>query len=97
MAWVVAAQGICGVAKDLTKTASKSAIKVAEKEARTENAEGRLFKWVALVHRFQERHEGLGFFLGGLLLEVLGFRMSLWLMAALLAIILAAFSSRCRR
>lgn len=32
--WVVAAQGICGIAKDLTKTASKSAIKVTEKEAR---------------------------------------------------------------
>ena len=28
VAWVVVAQGICGVAKDLTKTASKSAIKL---------------------------------------------------------------------
>src|SRR5688572_28109645 len=39
VAWVVAAQGICGVAKDLTKTASKSAIKVAEAEARAEDSE----------------------------------------------------------
>jgi len=28
VAWVVLAQGVCGVAKDLTKTASKSAIKL---------------------------------------------------------------------
>ncbi|MCU0889761.1 MAG: MFS transporter, partial [Rubritepida sp.] len=40
--WVVVAQGVCGVAKDLTKTASKSAIKVTAGEA-----SGRLFRWVA--------------------------------------------------
>jgi hypothetical protein len=37
VAWVVVAQGICGVAKDLTKTASKSAIKITQAQAR-ENA-----------------------------------------------------------
>ena len=89
VAWVVAAQGICGIAKDLTKTASKSAIKVAEKEARAENAEGRLFKWVAWFTGSKNAMKGLGFFFGGLLLEVLGFRMALWAMAAVLALILA--------
>ena len=89
VAWVVAAQGICGVAKDLTKTASKSAIKVAEKEAKAENAEGRLFKWVAWFTGSKNAMKGLGFFLGGLLLQFLGFRLSLWLMAALLALVLA--------
>ena len=89
VAWVVAAQGICGVAKDLTKTASKSAIKVAEKEARAENAEGRLFKWVAWFTGSKNAMKGFGFFLGGLLLQVLGFRLSLWVMAAMLAIVLA--------
>jgi predicted MFS family arabinose efflux permease len=88
VAWVVAAQGICGVAKDLTKTASKSAIKVAEKEARAENAEGRLFKWVAWFTGSKNAMKGLGFFLGGLLLEVLGFRMALWAMAGVLALVL---------
>ena len=88
VAWVVTAQGICGVAKDLTKTASKSAIKVAEKEARAENAEGRLFKWVAWFTGSKNAMKGFGFFLGGLLLEVLGFRMALWAMAALLALVL---------
>ena len=89
VAWVVAAQGICGVAKDLTKTASKSAIKVAEREARAEHDEGRLFKWVAWFTGSKNAMKGLGFFLGGLMLQYLGFRMSLWLMAALLAVVLA--------
>ncbi len=89
VAWVVAAQGICGIAKDLTKTASKSAIKVAEKDAKAENAEGRLFKWVAWFTGSKNAMKGAGFFLGGLLLEILGFRMALWAMAAALAVILA--------
>ncbi len=88
VAWVVAAQGICGVAKDLTKTASKSAIKVAEAEARAENSEGRLFRWVAWFTGSKNAMKGAGFFLGGLLLELLGFRLSLWVMAASLALIL---------
>lgn len=46
VAWVVLAQGICGVAKDLTKTASKSAIKVTSAQAQEQGA-GQLFKWVA--------------------------------------------------
>ena len=88
VAWVIAAQGICGVAKDLTKTASKSAIKVAEKEARAEDAEGRLFRWVAWFTGSKNAMKGLGFFLGGVLLQLLGFRLSLWLMALLLALVL---------
>ena len=88
VAWVVLAQGICGVAKDLTKTASKSAIKVAEKEARAEDAEGRLFRWVAWFTGSKNAMKGLGFFLGGVLLQLLGFRYSLWLMALMLALVL---------
>ncbi|MFN4140766.1 organoarsenical effux MFS transporter ArsJ [Aestuariivirga sp.] len=88
VAWVVMAQGICGVAKDLTKTASKSAIKMAEKEALAENSEGRLFRWVAWFTGSKNAMKGLGFFLGGVLLQVLGFRLSLWLMALLLALVL---------
>ena len=89
VAWVVLAQGICGVAKDLTKTASKSAIKIAEGEARSEDTESRLFRWVAWFTGSKNAMKGLGFFLGGVLLEFLGFRMSLWVMAAALALILA--------
>jgi predicted MFS family arabinose efflux permease len=88
VAWVVMAQGICGVAKDLTKTASKSAIKVAEAAARSEDSEGRLFRWVAWFTGSKNAMKGVGFFLGGLLLEALGFRGALWAMAAMLAVIL---------
>lgn len=88
VAWVVMAQGICGVAKDLTKTASKSAIKVAEAAAKAEDAEGRLFRWVAWFTGSKNAMKGVGFFLGGFLLEALGFRGALWAMAAMLALIL---------
>ncbi len=84
VAWVVAAQGVCGVAKDLTKTASKSAIKLTAGDA-----SGRLFRWVAFFTGSKNAMKGVGFFLGGLLLEVLGFRGALWAMAAALAAILA--------
>jgi MFS family permease len=84
VAWVVLAQGLCGVAKDLTKTASKSAIKLTAGEA-----SGRLFKWVAFFTGSKNAMKGVGFFLGGLLLQALGFLQALWLMAALLALVLA--------
>ncbi|WP_225879009.1 organoarsenical effux MFS transporter ArsJ [Zeimonas arvi] len=84
VAWVVLAQGVCGVAKDLTKTASKSAIKLTAGEA-----SGTLFKWVAWFTGSKNAMKGVGFFLGGLLLELLGFRGALWAMAALLAVVLA--------
>lgn len=84
VAWVVLSQGICGVAKDLTKTASKSAIKLTAGEA-----SGRLFKWVAWFTGSKNAMKGVGFFMGGLLLDMLGFKGSLWVMAALLALVLA--------
>ena len=83
VAWVVAAQGIAGVAKDLTKTASKSAIKTT-----SEGGSSQLFKWVAWFTGSKNAMKGMGFFCGGLLLETLGFRGALWLMAGVLACIL---------
>jgi hypothetical protein len=85
VAWVVAAQGIAGVAKDLTKTASKSAIKATSAEG-----SGQLFRWVAWFTGSKNAMKGIGFFLGGLLLDLVGFRPALWLMASLLAIIFVA-------
>ena len=87
VAWVVLAQGVCGVAKDLTKTASKSAIKITQAEAKAEGA-GQLFRWVAWFTGSKNAMKGIGFFLGGLLLEVLGFRGALWAMSGLLAVVL---------
>ncbi len=96
VAWVVVAQGICGVAKDLTKTASKSAIKVtqtAAKEQQSAEDSGQLFKWVAWFTGSKNAMKGFGFFLGGVLLQTLGFQGSLWLMAGLLALVLLAVVS----
>jgi MFS family permease len=87
VAWVVIAQGICGVAKDLTKTASKSAIKVTADQAKDQGS-GQLFKWVAWFTGSKNAMKGVGFFLGGLLLDSLGFSGALWAMAALLALVL---------
>ena len=81
--WVVIAQGISGVAKDVTKTASKSAVKAA-----SEGGSGQLFNWVAWFTGSKNAMKGLGFFAGGLLLEAAGFRMALWLMAGMLALVL---------
>ena len=85
VAWVVMAQGVCGIAKDLTKTASKSAIK-----ATAGDASGQLFRWVAWFTGSKNAMKGVGFFLGGLLLDSLGFSASLWLMAGLLTMVLVA-------
>jgi predicted MFS family arabinose efflux permease len=85
VAWVIGAQGVCGVAKDLTKTASKSAIKITAGQA-----SGQLFKWVAWFTGSKNAMKGVGFFIGGLLLDLLGFRGALWAMAALLAVIFVA-------
>lgn len=83
VAWVVAAQGVCGVAKDLTKTASKSAIKLT-----AGSASGQLFRWVAFFTGSKNAMKGIGFFTGGLLLQAIGFQHALWAMAALLAVVL---------
>ncbi len=87
VAWVVLAQGVCGVAKDLTKTASKSAIKVTQAAAK-EQDNGQLFKWVAWFTGSKNAMKGLGFFLGGVLLQTLGFQGSLGLMAGMLGVVL---------
>lgn len=88
VAWVVMAQGICGIAKDLTKTASKSAIKITQAAATTANDNGQLFQWVAWFTGSKNAMKGIGFFLGGALLESFGFQASLWLMAGLLGCVL---------
>lgn len=77
--WVVIAQGVAGIAKDLTKTASKSAIK-----ATAGQGAGQLFRWVAWFTGSKNAMKGVGFFLGGALLETVGFGAALMTLAALL-------------
>lgn len=86
VAYVVAAQGLSGIAKDLTKMSSKSAIKLVVPDA----AHSALFKWVALLTGSKNALKGVGFFMGAALLAGLGFVHALWAMAAGLSIILVA-------
>jgi predicted MFS family arabinose efflux permease len=88
VAWVVAAQGVAGVAKDITKTASKSAIK-----ATSAGGAGQLFRWVAWFTGSKNAMKGAGFFVGGLLLQTTGFHGALWLMAGMLACVLAGVAA----
>ena len=89
--WAVAAQGLAGVAKDLTKTASKSAIKLtAEAASGGQASGGLLFRWVAWFTGSKNAMKGLGFFLGGVLLEAFGFRLALVAMAGALAVVLVS-------
>ena len=86
VAYVMGAQALSGIAKDLTKMSSKSAIKV----LLPEDADSALFKWVAVLTGSKNALKGAGFFLGGVLLSWLGFKGSLIAMALGLAVILAA-------
>jgi predicted MFS family arabinose efflux permease len=80
--YVMAAQALSGIAKDLTKMSAKSAIKVLVPG----EAQSSLFKWVAILTGSKNTLKGVGFFLGGFLLATLGFHASLWAMAGTLVV-----------
>jgi hypothetical protein len=83
--FVMAVQGVSGVAKDLAKMSSKSAVKLL-----APSQDGGLFRWVALLTGSKNAVKGLGFFLGAALLALAGFTAAVWAMAAVLAAILIA-------
>ncbi|MGR3273162.1 organoarsenical effux MFS transporter ArsJ [Thalassococcus profundi] len=83
--FVMAVQGASGVAKDLAKMSSKSAVKLL-----APSAQGGLFRWVALLTGSKNAVKGLGFLLGAGLLALAGFVPSVLGMAAVLALILLA-------
>ncbi len=82
--YVMVSQALSGVAKDLTKMSSKSAIKfvVAEDDQTT------LYKWVSLLTGSKNALKGAGFFMGAFLLQMFGFEVALYSMAGGLATIL---------
>jgi len=88
VAFVMCVQGASGVAKDLAKMSSKSAVKLL-----APTTGGGLFRWVALLTGSKNAVKGLGFLLGAALLATLGFTWSVLAMAATLAVILAAVAS----
>jgi MFS transporter, APGE family, 1-arseno-3-phosphoglycerate exporter len=86
VAYVMGAQALSGIAKDLTKMSSKSAIKI----LLPKDEKGTLFKWVSLLTGSKNALKGIGFFLGGVLLSWLGFRAALLSMAGALALVMFA-------
>ena len=88
VAYVMAAQAISGIAKDLNKMSAKSAIRavVPETPGEEHKGEAQLFQWVAILTGSKNALKGVGFFLGGVLLTRLGFNAAVAAMAAGLAL-----------
>lgn len=86
VAFVMGVQALSGVAKDLTKMSSKSAVKILAPD----DGRGRLFRWVALLTGSKNAVKGFGFLLGAALLAGFGFETSVLAMAGALAAILVA-------
>jgi hypothetical protein len=82
--YVMAAQALSGIAKDLNKMSAKGAIKtvVPATPGNEDKGEQQLFQWVALLTGSKNALKGVGFFLGGVLLTGLGFAGSVAAMAA---------------
>lgn len=78
--YVMLVQGASGVAKDLAKMSSKSAVKLL-----APSEQGGLFRWVALLTGSKNMVKGAGFLLGAALLATLGFVGAVLVMAAILA------------
>ncbi|MFL0798136.1 MAG: organoarsenical effux MFS transporter ArsJ [Cellvibrionaceae bacterium] len=81
--WVMAAQAMSGIAKDLNKMSAKSAIKLLVPD----DAQGQLYKWVAILTGSKNTLKGVGFFLGAGLLAAFGFQTAVASMAIVLAVV----------
>ncbi|MBC8162736.1 MAG: organoarsenical effux MFS transporter ArsJ [Roseiflexaceae bacterium] len=89
--YVMVAQALSGIAKDLTKMSSKSAVKLVAGEA-----QGALYTWVSILTGSKNAIKGIGFFVGALLLATVGFQRGLLILAALVlsALVLSALLIR---
>jgi MFS family permease len=86
--YVMASQALSGIAKDLTKMSSKSAVKLVTPG----NDQSSLYRWVAILTGSKNALKGVGFFLGGLLLTLAGFQPTLLILAAMTLIALVLTS-----
>ena len=86
VAYVMLAQALSGIAKDLNKMSAKSAIKTVVPDTPEEHNKGeqQLFRWVAILTGSKYALMGVGFFLGGVLLTTIGFNAAVAVMAGAL-------------
>ncbi len=82
--YVMFAQALSGIAKDLNKMSAKASVKAIAGEG----GDTRLFKWVALLTGSKNALKGGGFFVGAGLLQMVGFRGALLVLAAGLGVVL---------
>merc|ERR1712023_49420 len=80
--WVMGAQALSGIAKDLNKMSAKSSIKLLVPDSQ----QGTLYKWVAILTGSKNTLKGVGFFLGGVLLVAAGFKGAVVIMAVALGL-----------
>ncbi|HHH38933.1 MAG TPA: organoarsenical effux MFS transporter ArsJ [Sedimenticola sp.] len=84
--YVMAAQALSGIAKDLNKMSAKASVKTMV----SDGTESTLFKWVAILTGSKNALKGGGFFVGAALLEWIGFRGALAILAGSLLLVLIA-------
>jgi predicted MFS family arabinose efflux permease len=82
--YVMAAQALSGIAKDLNKMSAKASVKMLAGDG----SESKLFRWVAALTGSKNALKGAGFFVGAALLEWIGFRGALALLAGMLLLVL---------
>jgi len=81
--WVMGAQALSGIAKDLNKMSAKSSIKLLVPDGQ----QGKLYQWIAILTGSKNALKGVGFFLGGALLAAVGFKGAVLAMAIVLGLI----------
>ena len=81
--WVMLAQAISGIAKDLNKMSAKSSIKLLVPK----DSQDKLYKWVAVLTGSKNTLKGVGFFLGGALLTLAGFTGAIAILTIFLTLI----------
>ena len=81
--WVMGAQALSGIAKDLNKMSAKSSIKLLVPDGQ----QGKLYQWIAILTGSKNALKGVGFFLGGALLAAIGFKGAVLAMAIVLGLI----------
>lgn len=81
--YVMVAQALSGIAKDLNKMSAKSSIKNLACDQ-----SGQLYRWVAMLTGSKNALKGVGFFVGALLLAWVGFAEAMMWMSGLLAVAL---------
>ncbi|UVW35353.1 organoarsenical effux MFS transporter ArsJ [SAR92 clade bacterium H455] len=82
--YVMVAQALSGIGKDLNKMGAKASIK----SLVPADAQGQLYHWIALLTGSKNALKGVGFFLGGWLLATVGFQNAVAVMATALGAVL---------